>query len=414
MPGGKNVKIFFATNGRLPQGDADTFRLFSCPGCTNDENGDDSPSPTNLASVMTFVAELDAEVCLAAQASQHIVCSTGSRRQSMNRTVFLLGAYLMLRLELSADDVRERFSGLDGALYEDLPETCPGASGVTLTVGDRWRGMWRAMSAGWLAAPPGAGGRLWGMYDADEVARLGDPLNGDVTVAVPGRLLAFRGPRRVAGGGYADLLEGGRLRRRDFGAAHYAGLLGGVGVSTVIRLSDAGDYDGREFAGRGIRHVDLFFEDGTCPPPAVVAGYLAAVAGAPGAVAVHCAAGLGRTGTLLAVSLMLSHGFAAREAVGWLRVVRPGSVIGRQLDYLCGLEAAARAGDLPEDWARAAAATGGPEDGPAAGRGGAGPRGRGARDGLRGVSGGRLRLGSPSCDPPRPIPGALPAGLGPR
>jgi hypothetical protein len=35
---------------------------------------------------------------------------------------------------------------------------------------------------------------------------------------------------------------------------------------------------------------------------------------AKGAVAVHCRSGLGRTGTLCALHLMLSHGFGAREA----------------------------------------------------------------------------------------------------
>ena len=34
-----------------------------------------------------------------------------------------------------------------------------------------------------------------------------------------------------------------------------------------------------------------------------------------------------RTGTLIALWLMRSHGFTAREAMGWLRIMRPGSVI---------------------------------------------------------------------------------------
>jgi hypothetical protein len=35
---------------------------------------------------------------------------------------------------------------------------------------------------------------------------------------------------------------------------------------------------------------------------------------------------------------MRSCGFTAREAMGWLRIMRPGSVIGEQQHYLCAVE----------------------------------------------------------------------------
>jgi hypothetical protein len=36
--------------------------------------------------------------------------------------------------------------------------------------------------------------------------------------------------------------------------------------------------------------------------------------------------------------MMRSLSFTAREAMGWLRIMRPGSVIGEQQEYLCEVE----------------------------------------------------------------------------
>lgn len=45
-------------------------------------------------------------------------------------------------------------------------------------------------------------------------------------------------------------------------------------------------------------------------------------------------AGLGRTGTLIGCFLMKHYEFNAREAIAWIRMCRPGSVIGHQQDWL--------------------------------------------------------------------------------
>lgn len=57
-----------------------------------------------------------------------------------------------------------------------------------------------------------------------------------------------------------------------------------------------------------------------------------------GAVAVHCKAGLGRTGLLIAAYMMKNFNMKSTEAVGWVRICRPGSVIGDQQAFLAKCE----------------------------------------------------------------------------
>jgi hypothetical protein len=152
----------------------------------------------------------------------------------------------------------------------------------------------------------------------------------------------MRGPKTLEDGCRWRDRDGGV---RDFSPAHYADILAQFDVQVVVRLNDP-EYDAADFHASGIAVADLPFDDCTTPPPDVVARFLMLAESLPGALAVHCKAGLGRTGTLIALYLMKHHGFRAREAIGWLRIVRPGSVIGPQQQYLCGMEGAAlRAGD---------------------------------------------------------------------
>ena len=197
-----------------------------------------------------------------------------------------------------------------------------------LTVLDCWHGLWRAQNLGWTAT-----------YDMLEYSHYDNPLEGDLHEVVPGKLIAFKGPRTLSHAGGFEDIEG----CRHFAPQFYADIFADeMNVSTVIQLNEE-PYDTRAFEARGIRCVNLEFPDCTSPPMHVILEFLHTVERAAGAVAVHCKAGLGRTGTLIALYMMKHHGFSARGAMGWLRIVRPGSVIGEQQDFLCLMQDAREA-----------------------------------------------------------------------
>ena len=107
----------------------------------------------------------------------------------------------------------------------------------------------------------------------------------------------------------------------------------------VIRLNNK-TYDAAGFTKNGVKHHDLFFTDGTAPSLAIVDQFLEIVEAQKGAIAIHCKAGLGRTGSLIACWAMKHYCFNAPDFIGWIRIARPGSILGPQQHFLIEIEKA--------------------------------------------------------------------------
>lgn len=107
-------------------------------------------------------------------------------------------------------------------------------------------------------------------------------------------------------------------------------------VKLVVRLNSH-LYDSSEFTKRNIQHIDMIFDDGTCPTLEYVHKFIGAaetIINRGGKIAVHCKAGLGRTGCLIGAHLIYTHGFTANECIGYMRMLRPGMVVGPQQHWL--------------------------------------------------------------------------------
>ena len=284
--------------------------------------------PISLATLFQFCSTINDKF----MSASFVVITSPSDPKSLTNAVFLTGAYLMMCFDFELKDVKDRLATffLQTVPFQDVS---PGKQNFGLQIEDCWSGLLKAKQLGWVSFRTGG-------FVLDRYLHYDSPLNADLHEVVPGKLIAFRGPCAVPSDKlYLDkeMCEQG-FCSREFSPSYYVDIFHHLNVQAVVRLNEP-QYCADDFVKGGIAVADLPFDDCSPPPPDVVAAFLAIAEALPGALAVHCRAGLGRTGTLIALYMMKHHGFTAREAMGWLRIVRPGSVIGPQQQYLCDKEA---------------------------------------------------------------------------
>ncbi|EIW73017.1 hypothetical protein TREMEDRAFT_25011, partial [Tremella mesenterica DSM 1558] len=108
-------------------------------------------------------------------------------------------------------------------------------------------------------------------------------------------------------------------------------------VGLVVRLNEE-LYDRKRFLDQGMEHVEMYFDDGSNPTDAMVREFIrlseTVIEKQGRKVAVHCKAGLGRTGVLIGAYLIYKYSFSAQEVIGFMRIIRPGMVVGPQQQYM--------------------------------------------------------------------------------
>jgi len=193
------------------------------------------------------------------------------------------------------------------ASYADSPYRC--------SILDCLRGLEYAIKLKWFDM------KLFNLRDYEYFEKVE---NGDLNWILPGKFVAFSGPS----GTKRD--ANGYIR---FTPDDYVPIFKKIGVTMVVRLNNK-QYDEEIFKVNGIKHKDLIFPDGSCPSDEIIAEFLRVCEQEKGAIAVHCKAGLGRTGSLIAAYAMKHYKFNAADFIGYIRMCRPGSVLGPQQQFL--------------------------------------------------------------------------------
>jgi cell division cycle 14 len=207
-----------------------------------------------------------------------------------------------------------------------------------ITVQDVVYGVWRAKEQGFCALP---------QFDLEEYERYERVDQGDFNWLTPD-FLAFASPQHSpvapispSSPLYATLPS--TLKAVD---AHptlptpFKNILKHFterNIGLVVRLNSE-LYSPSYFTALGIEHLDMIFDDGTCPPLATVRKFITLahemITVKKRGIAVHCKAGLGRTGCLIGAYLIYRYGFTANEIIAYMRFMRPGMVVGPQQHWL--------------------------------------------------------------------------------
>eukprot|EP00286_Rhodomonas_abbreviata_P001484 CAMPEP_0181289484 /NCGR_PEP_ID=MMETSP1101-20121128/905_1 /TAXON_ID=46948 /ORGANISM="Rhodomonas abbreviata, Strain Caron Lab Isolate" /LENGTH=462 /DNA_ID=CAMNT_0023393705 /DNA_START=36 /DNA_END=1424 /DNA_ORIENTATION=+ len=283
--------------------------------------------PVNIGWVASFCSWMRDKLNDPRLASRHVVYYCNSDADIVTNTAFMLSAFLVMECGWTPEQAVHSFFCVRPSpllLFRDATYT---RQTFGISILDCVRGLSKAMQHGWLCPMT---------FDIDQYFDWDDPSAGDMHRICP-KFIAFKGP----GCEQNDLAT--------FPASFYAKQFRSCGVRAVVRLNDAHTYEKQDFEKEGIKHYDLFFDDCSVPPYEIVKKFLMICDEEDGLIAVHCLAGLGRTGTLIAIWMMTRFGMTARESISWLRIVRPGSVIGQQQHFLESIGEALASGLTIED-----------------------------------------------------------------
>lgn len=248
--------------------------------------------------------------------------------EEITNSVFLVCCFLVIKGGFTPDQAVTRFEdivGLPVIRFRDA--TFKVHDTYALSVLDCLVGMTKAIANG-----------FWDFetFDLEQCERLYDPNVYDISCITP-KLIALSSPNSIP--------ENDRVPHKR-GQAAYFDVFREMGVTDVVQLNDDDFYDSRDFEMNGFKVHVLHFPDCSVPSISIVESFLDIVDQSKGRVAVHCLAGLGRTGTLIACHMIKHNGFSGAEAIGYLRLARPGSVIDRQQSFLEAVGFAAWRGNV--------------------------------------------------------------------
>ncbi|KAM5295012.1 dual specificity protein phosphatase CDC14A isoform 2-T2 [Glossophaga mutica] len=307
-------RLYFATLRNRPKSTVNTH-YFSIDEELVYENFYADFGPLNLAMLYRYCCKLNKKLKSYSLSRKRIVHYTCFDQRKRANAAFLIGAYAVIYLKKTPEEAYRALLSGSNPPYLPFRDASFGNCTYNLTILDCLQGVRKGLQHGFFD---------FETFDVDEYEHYERVENGDFNWIVPGKFLAFSGPHPKS-----KIENGYPLHAPEA----YFPYFKKHNVTAIVRLNKK-IYEAKRFTDAGFEHYDLFFIDGSTPSDHIVRRFLNICENTEGAIAVHCKAGLGRTGTLIACYVMKHYRFTHAEIISWIRICRPGSIIGPQQHFL--------------------------------------------------------------------------------
>lgn len=273
--------------------------------------------PFKLSIIHTFCSTMRKELARATEEKKSIVLlSPKTQRINFLHSHFLLGCFAIQVLRLPLSEVCSELA--DANRYGQFCSKDPKDCGISLL--EALEAVDMALRKGWCD---------FNTFDIKQHESLSFFDRGSISEVVPGEIYAIPSPITPSMNYMKISLFNPPEKMVEF--------LRPFNIKSIYRFNER-LYEEKAFEAAGITVYDFPFPDGLTPPEAVSDAFLKTALADPHPKVMHCRAGMGRTGTMIGIYCWTKYKIPMAVMVAWMKIVRPGSVNERQLNFLIGYE----------------------------------------------------------------------------